>query len=80
MPDIKPCLSPAPLRKMGHKEPWLDWATEMYAHTLAELEMSQAEWEAHFKIPWPGDGYRKTLETQARCMGSEIDDCLAEEG
>lgn len=59
--NVEPALSADPLRFRRDDEPWLDWATELYRHTLAELALSDAEWAAHFGKPHPGPGYAKKL-------------------
>jgi hypothetical protein len=69
---IQPRLSTNPLRHRLEGEGWLAWATDLYAHTLAELEMSTAAWETHFKSRHPGHGYTETLKAQRTPMAEEI--------
>ena len=66
MLDITPKLATEPLRQRRPNEPWLDWAIEMHASTLAELALSNSEWEATLKMPWPGESYRLMLKAQAK--------------
>jgi hypothetical protein len=69
---IQPRLSANPLRHRLEGEGWLSWATDLYAHTLAELEMPPAVWEAHFKMRHPGPGYTETLQAQRIRLANEI--------
>jgi len=69
--DIQPKLSSDPLRSRAG-EPWLDWAAELYAHTLSELAMTPETWAAYFGQRHPGDGYAKTLQAQELRLRSEI--------
>jgi hypothetical protein len=71
--NIKPALSAEPLRTRRQGEPWLDWARELYAHTLAELEMSPEAWAAHFGSAHPGAGYTKVMEAQKRRLARDIE-------
>ena len=66
MLDIKPKLAAEPLRHRRSGEPWLDWAIEAHANTLAELALSASEWEATLKMSWPGENYRRMLKVQAK--------------
>jgi hypothetical protein len=70
---ITPRLSADPLRHRRPDEPWIAWATELYAHTLAELGMDRATWEAHFGERHPGEGYLLVLRVQADQLEREIE-------
>lgn len=70
--DITPRFAADPLRLRRDDEPWVDWATELLAHTLAELELSPTAWAAHFGKSHPGPTYTGVLEAQRRRLIREI--------
>ena len=72
MTDPKPKLQDNPLRGLLTGETQREWSTAMLAHTLAELGMTPVEWASYFKQSWPGDGYRNTLEAQAKRLREEL--------
>lgn len=72
MTNIKPALSFDPLRHRRDDEPWIDWASELYAHTLAELMMDYQSWQTHFGFRHPGPGYTATLKAQELRLSLEI--------
>lgn len=47
-------------------ETWTEWAKRSLETTRKELGMNVTEWEAAHDTTWPGDGYRRTLESQAK--------------
>jgi len=75
MNDLTPLLAAEPLRFRRDDEPWLDWATELYRHTLAELAMTEGAWSAHFGKPHPGPGYTKTMQAQKLRLERDIERC-----
>jgi hypothetical protein len=70
--NILPRRSSDPLRFLYSGETWLEWACELYAHTLFELELSPDAWVACFGTSHPGPGYTRTLEAQRTRLRWEI--------
>lgn len=69
---VVPKLSDNPNRPLRPFESRESWLIERLANTLAELAVTQAEWEEHFGVYWPGHGYRKTMEAQRATLIRQI--------